>query len=283
MLAASESMSGSSRAPSPPEFEEVGEVQLRAILDTIPARVAFIDRQRRHRYVNHEYMMLVGRPESEILGRTVAEVLGDEVFEQLRTFGERALAGETVRWEGWLNYPLVGERYAQRIYAPYITPGKTIDGYFVFVRDLTELKRGERALAQRLEALRESQALSAAITASALDSIIVLDEGGRVVEFNPAAEQTFGYKRTEAIGQPISELVAPPGSDAAEAAGLAYLLGTSLSTLLGRQIEVDARRSDGRILPIELAIAEVRLSNRRLFIAYLRDLTEAKKAPRCAE
>jgi two-component system NtrC family sensor kinase len=271
-------MTQSSRSPSPRQFDEVGEVQLRAILDTIPARVAFIDRQRRHRYVNHEYIMLVGRAESEILGRTVAEVLGDEAFEHLRPFGERALAGETVRCEGWLNYPRVGERYAQRIYAPYLTPGDTIDGYFVFVRDLTDVKRGERALAERLEALRASEALSAAITASALDCIIVFDEGGRVVEFNPAAEQTFGYRRTDAVGRMISELVAPPASRDGEPAGLRHILETSLPAVLGQRIEVDAMRSDGSILPIELAIAEVRLRDRRLFTAYLRNLTEVKKA-----
>ncbi len=181
---------GTGEEATPSEFQEAGEAQLRAILDTIPARVAFIDRQRRHRYANPEYADLVGKPVGEIIGATVAETMGAATFERLRSLGERALAGETARWEGWVHYPRAGERYVQRIYAPYVAPSGAIDGYFVFVRDLTAVKQGERALAERLEALRASEAFNAAITASALDCIVVIDETGLVVEFNPAAEQT---------------------------------------------------------------------------------------------
>src|SRR5262249_28309321 len=90
------------------QFQEAGEAQLRATLDTMPARVAFVARQRRHRYVNQEYASLIGKPAHEMIGRTVAEIMGGETFDRLRTLGERALAGETVRWEGWIDYPRAG-------------------------------------------------------------------------------------------------------------------------------------------------------------------------------
>ena len=70
---------------------------------------------------------------------------------------------------------------------------RRVDGYFIFNRDLTALKRSELALAEQLAALHRSEALNAAIIASALDCVIAIDEAGKVVEFNPAAEQTFGY------------------------------------------------------------------------------------------
>jgi len=53
-----------------------GEAQLRVLLDNIPARVALLDRQRRHCYVNQEYAAYVGLPPEQILGRTVIEFLG---------------------------------------------------------------------------------------------------------------------------------------------------------------------------------------------------------------
>jgi len=75
--------------------------QLRAILDAIPARITLLDRQRRHRYINLEYARFAGRPEEEILGRTVAEILGAEAYaplrhyyEQLQPHSQLALAGE---------------------------------------------------------------------------------------------------------------------------------------------------------------------------------------------
>src|SRR3954451_24305247 len=106
---------------------DVGEAQLRAILDSIPARVALLDRDRRHCYLNREYPSFVGRAAEEILGRSVAEILGKEAFAAyqrdyapLQPFGERALAGEAGRWEGWLPDTARGELcFVQRYYVPY--------------------------------------------------------------------------------------------------------------------------------------------------------------------
>src|SRR5689334_25277112 len=113
------SIAAASGAPPPPGFAEAGEAQLRAILDSIPTRVAILDRERRHRYVNQDYAAFLGRTPKEVLGRTVDEVLGPAAYERLRPFGERALAGEIVRWEGWLAYPSGHERFVQRVYTPY--------------------------------------------------------------------------------------------------------------------------------------------------------------------
>jgi PAS domain S-box-containing protein len=113
--------------------------QLRAVLDAIPARVALLDRQRRHRYVNREYARSAGRPAEEILGRTVAEVLEAEAYaplrpyyEQLQPHGQRALTGEASRWEGWLPYSGHGEPcFVQRFYLPHRNSAGEVDGYFI--------------------------------------------------------------------------------------------------------------------------------------------------------
>src|SRR3712207_5887407 len=147
---------------------------------------------------------------------------------------------------------------------PYRGPTGAVEGYFVFARDLTELKR--------------SEALNAAITASALDCIIVTDDAGRMVEFNPAAERTFGYAREEALGRPLGDLVVSPALRAWHASGFRHDAETGRGPLLGRRIEAEGMRASGTVFPLELAIAEVRLADRRLFTAYLRDLTEARAA-----
>lgn len=250
----------------------VGEAQLRAVLDAIPARVALYDRERRHRWVNREYAKFVGREPEEVVGLTLAEVMGPDnyarlepFYRQLRPHSARALAGETSFWEGWLPYSAQGEPcFVQRFYVPCRGPKGTVEGYFVLSRDLTELKRGE--------------ALNAAITASALDCVIVTDEAGRVVEFNPAAERTFGHAREAVLGHPLGELIASPALRARQAAGRRLLETGGHDPLLGRRIEVEGVRADGTHFPAELAITEVRLADRRLFTGYLRDLTEARAA-----
>ena len=241
----------------------IGETQLRAVLDNIPTRIALLDRDRRYRYVNREYSAFAGKSPTDIIGHTVEEVLAEEAFATFYPQGERALAGEVVPWEGWLHYRQ-GRRYVQRICVPLRDADDEIDGYFIFNRDLTELKG--------------SEALNAAIIASALDCVIAIDEAGEVVEFNPAAEQTFGYRRADVLGRKIGDLIVPPHLRQRHANGFARYLTNGDSHIIGKRIEIEGARANGDVFPVELTITEVRLPERRLFTAHLRDLTAARAA-----
>ena len=169
-----------------PQVESVGlgisEAGLHVMLDTIPARLALVDRQGRHCYVNAAYCDYLRMPSSALLGRTIREIIGEEIYAGMRPdpihrqLFERCLAGETTMWEGWLGY-LEGERYVHRTYYPYRDATGEVVGVVGYSRDLTELK--------------SSEAQYAAITAAALDCIIVFDETGQVVEFNPTAERSL--------------------------------------------------------------------------------------------
>jgi PAS domain S-box-containing protein len=244
---------------------EVGEEQLRMVLDCIPARVALLDRERRHWYANLEYQRFTGRTREEIIGRTVAEIIGAEAAERTWPLSQRALAGETVEWSDWLRYDEGARpRFVQRFYVPYRGPEGEIDGYFVLARDLTELKF--------------SDARAAAVIASSLDCVVVIDERGAIVEFNPAAEATFGYVREFALGRQMAELIIPPSLRASHHGGMERYLATGEAVFLGQRIEIEAMRADGEVFPVELAITEIKLAGRRMFTAHLRDLTPAKVA-----
>jgi two-component system NtrC family sensor kinase len=244
---------------------ELGEAQLRMMLDCIPARAAVLDRGRRHWYANHEYQRFTGRRKEEIVGRTVAEIIGAEAAARTLPLCERALAGESVEWSGWLPYDEGARlRFVQRFYMPYRGPRDEIDGYFVLARDLTDLKL--------------SDALAAATIASALDCIVMIDESGAIIEFNPAAEATFGHSREFAVGRQMAELLIPPALRAGHHVGMQRYLATSEAKFLGRRIEIEALRADGEIFPIELAITEIRLAGRRMFTAHLRDISASRKA-----
>ena len=264
--------------PGPRILEGIGWAQVRAVFNSTPMRIALLDRDRRYIYANPEYATFAGKPIDAILGRTVPEVLEEEAFAPFYLQGERALAGETVEWEGWVDYHR-GRRYLQRICValPNNATG-AVDGYFIFNRDLTDLRQTERDLAQQLAARSASEALNAAIIAAALDCIIAIDEAGRVMEFNPAAEQTFGRQRAQVLGEPINALIVPPHLRQRHAEGFARYLTTGEARVIGERIAIEAMRADGGIFPVELTISEVRLPERRLFTAHLRDLTAAHAA-----
>ena len=128
--------------------------------------------------------------------------------------------------------------------------------------------------------LRGSEALKGAILQSALDCVVTIDGDSRILEFNPAAEQTFGYARSMVLGQGMAELIIPPEYREMHHKGLARYLATGEGPLLGRRIEVEAIRADGSRFPVELAITPTEVGGQPRFTAYLRDVTERKRSER---
>src|ERR1700730_10042948 len=117
-----------------------------------------------------------------------------------------------------------------------------------------------------------------AILDSALDCVITMDHQGKVVEFNPAAEKTFGYKRAEAIGQLLADLIVPPALRGRHQRGLTHYLSTGEAPALGKRIELTGMRSDHSEFPLELAITRIGAQEPPMFTGFIRDITERKQA-----
>src|SRR5262245_55226014 len=150
------------------------------------------------------------------------------------------------------------------------------------VRERERLLAGERearaAAEDAREALRESEARKGAILEAALDSIITIDAGGRIVELNATAEKTFGYTRAEMLGQLLADLIIPPAQRDRHRRGLEHYLATGAAPVLGRRIEMTARRSDGTEFPVELAVTRIQSDGPPLFTGHLRDISARKRA-----
>jgi PAS domain S-box-containing protein len=125
--------------------------------------------------------------------------------------------------------------------------------------------------------LAQSERRKAAILDSVLDCIITMDAHGVVIEFNAAAERTFGYTKAQAIGRPLADLIIPERFRHAHAAGLARYLATGEAHLLGKIVELTAMRSDGSELPVEVAITAIHSEKAPIFTGVLRDITKRKK------
>jgi PAS domain S-box-containing protein len=132
----------------------------------------------------------------------------------------------------------------------------------------------ERKEAER--AVLESEARKSAILEAALDCIITIDHEGTVLEFNPAAEQTFGYPRDEAIGKELAELIMPPTLRERHRAGLARYLATGEGPLLGQRFEFTGMRADRTEFPVELTVTRVDLPGVPRFTGFIRDITHRR-------
>jgi PAS domain S-box-containing protein len=116
-----------------------------------------------------------------------------------------------------------------------------------------------------------------AILETAVEGIITIDERGIVESMNPAAEQIFGYLAIEVIGKNVSLLMPSPYREAHDEY-LGNYLRTGRAKIIGLGREVVGRRKDGGVFPMDLAVSEVQLRERRLFTGFIRDITERKKA-----
>lgn len=126
--------------------------------------------------------------------------------------------------------------------------------------------------------LPDRERLNAAIMQVVDDCIIAIDEESRVIEFNPAAVATFGWRRDAVLGRPLNELIVPHVHRAAHQAGFNRYLATGEKRMIGRRIETEALRADGSVIPVEVSIQEVPSSVGRLFAASLRDISARKAA-----
>src|SRR4051794_28567802 len=125
--------------------------------------------------------------------------------------------------------------------------------------------------------LRASVERKRAILDAALDCLITIDHEGRVLEFNPAAERTFGYGAEEAIGRELAELIVPPSLRDRHREGFERYLRTGEPHVLGRRIEITGMRADGSEFPVELTITRIGLSGPPMFSGSLRDITARQR------
>jgi two-component system sensor histidine kinase/response regulator len=143
--------------------------------------------------------------------------------------------------------------------------------FVVVVRDLTERKRTEAAL-------REGEMRNRAMVEAALDGVITIDDRGKIVEFNAAAERIFGHARVAVLGRDMSEVLIPPGLRDKHRRGMERFRQTGQSQILGQRIELTGQRANGTEFPIELAITSIQLEGRSLFTGFVRDVSDRKKA-----
>jgi PAS domain S-box-containing protein len=137
-------------------------------------------------------------------------------------------------------------------------------------QDVTDRRHAEAALEQ-------SEKRKAAVLDSVIDCIITMNADGLVLEFNAAAERTFGYSKAEVIGRRLADLIVPPLLRDAHAGGLAHYVATGEGPLIGKLVKVTAMRSDGSEIPVELTITAILSDKATIFTGVLRDITSREK------
>jgi PAS domain S-box-containing protein len=142
-------------------------------------------------------------------------------------------------------------------------------------RDMLDRIRAEQELER---ARRGQEQIYRSVVETALDAFILIDEDGRILEWNPQAEAMFGWRRAEAIGMRVAETVIPAAQRSAHESGLKHFLATGEGNVLRKRIEVSANRRDGSLFSVELVITPIRIGDRWLFSGFVRDISDRQRA-----
>ena len=242
------------------------------LLDHLEAAVVAVDPEGFVTHWNAAAERLYGVTRDEAIGEDVRRlVVAEGAEDRAREVARRVVSGRA--WEGEFKVRRRGRRpvTAWVLNAPIPAPDGGLAGYIGIAVDMSARRSAEQEL-------ERSRATMEAILGSALDAVVAMDLEGRTVEWNRAAERTFGYTRDEALGTDLLELVGTPGVVDEFKHELERYRDTGEAWLLSRRIEVTGRRADGTEFPAELSVTDARLTDgSTIFAAYIRDITEEER------
>ncbi|MFM2355957.1 MAG: hypothetical protein RLZZ528_1693 [Pseudomonadota bacterium] len=136
------------------------------------------------------------------------------------------------------------------------------------------LLRLDRVNRRNVQRNLETLARLESVVMTALDGVIVADQSGRMLEFNPAAEAIFGYSRAEAVGAAMADLIIPAHLREAHRIGMERYLNSGERHVIGKgRIRLEARKKDGSHFPVEVSIARAMSEDGEIFVSFLRDLS----------
>lgn len=222
--------------------------------------------------ISDEFIDVTGLSELQVLGELLQQVIPHRHSRAALSHCRTAIhERRTVRWLERSAY-LVGRReYGEVTVTPLFNSRGDCTSLVVSCGDVT----GEIDAAEDLHA---SESMKSAIIESAMDCIITIDAESRVIEFNPAAEQTFGITRADILGKPMDEYLIPPAFREQHRQGLRRYLQTGRSNLMGRRVELTAMRISGEEFPVEATFARLNHGRQALFTSFLRDISRRKRS-----
>jgi PAS domain S-box-containing protein len=146
----------------------------------------------------------------------------------------------------------------------------TIQGGVVVFHDMTERKKAE-------EALQISEEKFRSLVQTANDAIVTANSHGNITDFNRGAEAIFGYSAGEAIGKPLTVLMADRLKEPHQR-GFNRYLETREAHVIGKTVELAAKRKDGTEFPVELSLSSWKTRAGLFFTGVMNDITDRKRA-----
>ena len=255
---------------APPPHPDGGE-QLRAIVNALPAVIAYWDDDLKNVMANEAFGDLFGCKPQEMVGRSCREVLGPELYRRHVPFIQRALAGETQLFDSEIVDRDGVTRYTQTSYVPDWSGGE-VCGYFALITDISARREAEQQLADEKRRM-------ATILDAINEGVFSLDADHTVVHINAAAARMTGRDLRSAVGQRLEDLLTVNAD--ASAPALADVISEVAETGVARSVEQCALlvTDEGATIPVDYQV--IRIPRHRdaqtQIVVTLRDATRSRR------
>ncbi|MFV1884950.1 MAG: PAS domain S-box protein [Balneola sp.] len=226
-------------------------------------------------FVNHFAERLIGLESTKIIGRHFTEFISERNLDETKKHFEDFLKDK--KTTDYYEFPIKtnsgNELWIGQSTNLYRDEFGKVEGFFGIARPITKLKSVEHLLS-------ESETKLQSVIDSALDAVIVINEEGRITEWNRQAERTFGWSKERVLGVKLSNTIIPENYREAHEKGMKHFLKTGEGPVLNQRIEITAINSSGVEFPVELTIIPNKIDGVYFFSSFVRDLTEDKKSER---
>ena len=250
--------------------EKLAEQRMQAVVDNATAVIFMKDTEGRYLLVNRLYEQLFHVSRKDVLGKSDHDIFPEAMAESFRKNDLVVMeAGVPLQFEEVAPHDDGPHMYVS-VKFPIVDAGGRTVALCGIATDITEMKRAEREV-------RDREARLQAVMDTALDGIIMMDEGGTICSFNAAAEQMFGFAAEEALGQNVSILMSEPHRSGHDGYVRRYL-DTGEKKILGIRREVLGRKKDGSEFPFELSVSELVTDSGRIFTGMVHDISDRKRA-----
>jgi PAS domain S-box-containing protein len=245
-------------------------VFLQTVIDTIPSAIFYKDVTGVYRGCNSAYEAFVGLPKTEIIGKTAYDIFPKDLAALYQNADTSLFLKPGMRQEESAILHADGTRHEVLFSrATFSDLSGKPTGLVGVMIDITERKRTEASLLESEQTLR-------AITDTATDAIILIDDTGKIVYWNFSASRMLGYPTNELMGKSVLEIIPPRYRDA-HAAAFRRFVETGRGLIVGDTYEVHALTKDGAEIPIELSISGIQLKGKWHSAGIIRDISERKK------
>ncbi|MBN1550334.1 PAS domain S-box protein, partial [bacterium] len=247
-------------------IQDILTIQLAAMEASIDG-MAIVDQEGKFIYLNNSFAHLFGydNPE-ELMGSVWLKLYNME--EQQRF--ESHIIPYFKRKKNWRGRTMGRRKDGVSIHHEVSLTSITDNQFICVVRDITSQKLAEEALIESEEKFR-------AISTSAQDAIVMIDDNGKIIYWNKSAEKMFGYNSLDVMGKDAHLLLTPNNFHDTYRKGFSAFRKSGKGFVVGKTKEFEAIKKDGTLFPIELSVSAVRLRQKWSAIAILRDISVRKK------